>query len=129
MKRNFRQMMLIINIAKECHSANDDLMLVNNEVPNLTDWHQMDDHTRSMNIKSVSKIIDNKYITAKDLHNEWMDNKIADGWKYGTVKNPELKTHPLIIEFEKMSDINKLKDQNFIDIVNKHRNEYEGLSK
>lgn len=121
--------LLINQIAQECHLKNDELMLANGEVPNSTSWHEMDDHMKDMNIKSVKKALLNPNLTAKDMHDEWMKNKIADGWRYGITKDADQKTHPLIIDFDKMNDIDKLKDQIFIDVVNKYRPQYEDLNK
>lgn len=119
--KNFEEFIKIINIAKECHLKNNELMLMNGEVPLTDDWYGLDDHTKNMSIKSVIKILNNPEITAKDLHDEWISNKIKDGWIYGEEKNLELKTHPSIIDFESLNDIDKLKDQYFIDVVNKYR--------
>lgn len=33
-----------------------------------------------------------------------MANKIADGWKYGEAKDPEAKTHPCLVPFDKLPE-------------------------
>ena len=85
----------------------------------------LDRHTKFINMKSVIKALENPNLTAKEMHDEWMNNKIEDGWKFGDVKDAELKTHPLIIDFELMNDVDKMKDQNFIDVCNKYREIYD----
>ena len=37
-----------------------------------------------------------------------------------SLKDNNLKHHPLIVDFDTMSDIDKMKDQIFIDIVKQH---------
>ncbi len=121
LKVSFEQYLKMVEVAKECHIANNNLMVTNNEIPNPIDWNDLSTHTKHINISSVKKIYDNPSITAKDIHDEWMKNKIKDGWKYGDVKDDELKTHHLIVDFDKMNDVDKMKDQIFIDIVNNRR--------
>ena len=121
LKMSFEQYLKMVEVAKECHIANNNLMVANSEIPNPVDWNDLDTHTKHMNIESVKKIYDNPNITAKDIHDEWMKNKIKDGWKYGDVKDANLKTHHLIIDFDQMNDIDKMKDQIFIDVVNNRR--------
>lgn len=121
---NFKEYDILVKIAQECHRLNNELMLTNGEIQNAADWSELDSHTKFMNLKSVKKILDNPDITAKDIHDEWMKNKMLDGWTYGEVKDANLKTHPLIIDFELLNDVDKMKDQIFIDVVNKNRSLY-----
>ena len=36
----------------------------------------LDRHTKFINMKSVIKALENPDLTAKDMHDEWMNNKI-----------------------------------------------------
>lgn len=110
----------INHICKLCHDANNELMVANGETPQGA-WDTLDDHLKQMTRDSVQVIINDPTITAEDIHNTWMDNKRRDGWVYGTTKDATKKTHPLMIPFDEMNDIDKAKDQSFIDIVNSHR--------
>ena len=107
----------IYDVCKVCHDKNNELMVANGETPR-GDWESLDQVDKDLTYKSVKRIIDDRTITAKDIHDEWMTNKESDGWVYGLVKDPVNKTHPLMIPFDEMSDIDKQKDQSFIDIVN-----------
>jgi hypothetical protein len=47
-----------------------------------------------------------------------MDEKIADGWRYGAKKSAEEKTHPLLVPYSELPVSEKLKDglvQSIID--------------
>ena len=121
---NFKKYRTLVDIAQECHNKNNELMMMNGEEQN-GNWDSLDRHTKFINLKSVIKALENPDLTAKDMHDEWMNNKIADGWKYGDVKDPELKTHPLIIDYDLMKDVDKMKDQIFIDVCNKYREIYD----
>ena len=50
-------------------------------------------------------------------HNSWMAEKIADGWVYGEVKDPDTKTHPCIVDFEHLPPAQQFKDRLFRTIV------------
>lgn len=50
-------------------------------------------------------------------HDQWMKDKLADGWIYGPQKNIEKKTHPSLVAFEKLSSYEKMKDSLFTAIV------------
>lgn len=121
---NFKKYRTLVDIAQECHTKNNELMMMNGEEQN-GNWDSLDRHTKFINLKSVIKALENPDLTAKDMHDEWMNNKIADGWKFGDVKDPELKTHPLIIDYDLMKDVDKMKDQIFIDVCNKYREIYD----
>lgn len=125
---NFEKYLRLIEVAKECHIANNALMVSNGEIENPVDWNELDTHTKNINLASVLKIYDYPNLTAEDIHDEWMLNKIDDGWVYGEVKDVERKTHPLICDFDSMNDIDKMKDQIFIDKVNSRRNYIDGVS-
>lgn len=125
---NFKKYRTLVDIAQECHYKNNELMVMNGEEPNPP-WDTLDRHTKFMTFKSVLKALENPNLTAKDMHDEWMKNKISDGWTFGDVKDKEQKTHPLIIDFDLMNDIDKMKDQSFINICNKYREIYDSEEK
>lgn len=50
-------------------------------------------------------------------HESWMEQKKADGWVYGAVKDPEKKTHHCMIPYGDLPDMQKRKDHLFIEMV------------
>ena len=52
--------------------------------------------------------------TPEQSHQGWLREKEADGWKYGPVKNPELKEHPCFVPYTELPPEQKLKDTIFI---------------
>lgn len=44
-------------------------------------------------------------------HMNWCDEKISEGWKYGATKDPENKTHPCLVDYAKLPDDQKKKDE------------------
>lgn len=54
-------------------------------------------------------------------HNNWMNEKIQNGWKYGELKDPENKLHPCIVPFEMLPKEQQSKDYLFRAIVHSLR--------
>jgi len=49
-------------------------------------------------------------MTPEENHANWMKEKINQGWIYGPVKDFDKKTHPDLVPFEDLPDIEKRKD-------------------
>ncbi|NBC21170.1 MAG: hypothetical protein GVY06_09050 [Alphaproteobacteria bacterium] len=50
-------------------------------------------------------------------HDQWMAQKQRDGWVWGQVKDPAKKTHPMLVSYEQLPDMEKRKDALFKAIV------------
>lgn len=50
-------------------------------------------------------------------HASWMAQKLADGWTYGPVKDPEAKTHPCLVPFKQLPPEQQAKDYLFRAVV------------
>ena len=50
-------------------------------------------------------------ILAPLSHMNWVDYKLSQGWTYGPSKDVEAKTHPCIVDYDKLSESNKKKDE------------------
>lgn len=48
--------------------------------------------------------------TPEENHQTWLDTKISQGWKYGEKKDFKMKTHPDIVPFDELPQIEKNKD-------------------
>lgn len=49
---------------------------------------------------------------AANVHDVWAQGRIAEGWKYGTTKNVELKTTPLLVPYDELPESEKEYDRN-----------------
>ena len=49
---------------------------------------------------------------AENVHNTWMQTRLAEGWKLGDYRNDVLKTHPSIIPYDKLPEEEKEYDRN-----------------
>jgi hypothetical protein len=50
-------------------------------------------------------------------HKRWLDQKLADGWRYGEVKDAEAKTHPSMLPFHALPCDEQQKDHIFVQTV------------
>lgn len=50
-------------------------------------------------------------------HVAWMQQKLDEGWKYGPVKNPDLKEHPCMVPFADLPREQQAKDYIFRAVV------------
>lgn len=54
---------------------------------------------------------------ASAAHDAWLADKVADGWKFGPVKDAEKKEHPCCVPYEQLPPEQQLKDHLFTSIV------------
>jgi hypothetical protein len=48
--------------------------------------------------------------TSEDNHKNWMDHKLALGWKYALVKSIEKKEHPDLVPYAELPEVERAKD-------------------
>lgn len=46
-------------------------------------------------------------LISRYIHESWGHERNLQGWKYGEVYNAELKTHPCLIEYDKLPESEK----------------------
>lgn len=51
--------------------------------------------------------------SAAQNHQNWYDHKLADGWKYGPVKDERIKQHPCMVSYDELPPAQKVKDALF----------------
>lgn len=59
----------------------------------------------------------NKDATPEMSHENWVKEKLADGWVYGPVKDAEKKEHPALVPYEQLSQEQRTKDFLFRAVV------------
>ncbi len=48
---------------------------------------------------------------AKNVHEVWAESRIEQGWSYGEERNDALKTHPCLIPYEALPEVEKAYDR------------------
>lgn len=78
-------------------------------------WEEAPNWQRQSALEGVRAVIDGK--TPDQLHESWVQAKVADGWRYGEVKDAEAKTHPCIVQYAELSEFQQRKDEIFRSTV------------
>lgn len=73
--------------------------------------------------------LSNPSATAEDNHKCWMETKLKQGWKYGEVLDTVLKTHPDIVDYHNLTEVEKRKDDMDILMVRLAARLYEDIQK
>lgn len=103
-------------IAQICHEANR-VWCENHGDYSQKPWNEAEDWQRESAIAGVLFKIDNPNSEEDAQHNAWIQHKIAEGWVYGSEKDPNLKTHPCLVPFEELPIFQQKKDKLFCAIV------------
>ena len=48
---------------------------------------------------------------AKNVHDVWAESRISQGWTYGPERNDALKTHPCLVPYEDLPEVEKAYDR------------------
>lgn len=104
-------------IAKIAHETNRQYCQALGDDSQLS-WEEAPQWQRDSAIQGVAFVMEHlDDLQAKDQHDSWCRQKIADGWTYGEVKDPEKKTHPCLVPFEQLPEEQQRKDCLFGAIV------------
>lgn len=108
--------MKALSIAMICHGINAAYCqsLGDNSQPT---WEDAPDWQKQSAIVGVEMHLANPDATPEQSHQSWYKQKEAEGWKYGEVKDPELKEHPCFLPYEELPQEQKAKDYLFRAVV------------
>lgn len=106
----------IEGIAKVCHEANRAYCATLGD-DSQKPWEQSPDWQRASAINGVKFNVENPDAPASASHDNWLKEKLADGWSYGPEKNPDKKEHPCCVSYEQLPPEQQKKDALFKAIV------------
>lgn len=105
-----------LTIARICADSNRALCIANGDHSRRS-WDECDQDYQVSVYDLVLRTQFHLDITAETIHQLWWDDKLAKGWTLGPVLDYELKTHPCLIAFDELPEMEKAKDRLFIGIV------------
>ncbi|BDI33444.1 hypothetical protein CCAX7_54950 [Capsulimonas corticalis] len=103
-------------VAQVCHEANRGLCEAIGDTSQVS-WNDAEEWQRQSAVAGVRAYLDNPGITSAQMHENWCEYKIADGWVYGEVKDAEKKTHPCLVPYADLPEVQQYKDKVFCAIV------------
>lgn len=104
--------------ARLSHEVNRNWCALNGDMSQPS-WDDAPDWQRSSAFQGVEFHIANPYAENSASHDNWMAEKVKNGWVYGETKNPEANppTHPCIIPFDQLPEVDQIKDALFRSTV------------
>lgn len=108
--------MKIEDIARVAHEANRAYCIGVGDTSQPS-WDDAPQWQKESAIAGITAISDGTVRVPKDSHESWSKQKIADGWRYGPVKDPEHKEHPCLVPYEELPDEQRLKDSLFMAVA------------
>ena len=111
-----RKITTVDRIAKVAHEANRAWCEENGDT-SQPKWEDAPGWQTNSAIEGVKFHLQNPDAGDSASHDNWMKQKIAEGWVHGEVKDPEKKTHPCIVPFDHLPEVQQKKDRLFRAIV------------
>jgi hypothetical protein len=110
------QRILLLGIAMACHEINRAYCQALGD--NSQDaWADAPDWQKDSAMLGVELHASNPDAGPQASHESWMAQKVADGWIYGPIKDPEAKTHPCLVPFDELPADQQAKDFIFRAVV------------
>lgn len=85
--------------------------------PSQPCWDDAPPWQRESAVAGVMAVLDGTASTPEEQHEMWVEHKLADGWVYGSVKDPVAKTHPCFVRYCDLPQSQKSKDAIFRAVV------------
>lgn len=103
-------------IARVCHEANR-AFCVSLGDESQPGWDDAPEWQQESARCGVYGILTGEITSPEDSHVSWSRQKLDDGWRYGEVKDPEAKTHPCLVPYDRLPHEQQTKDHIFHAIV------------
>lgn len=103
-------------VARIAHEALRVYCEINGE-PLMPHWEDAEQWQKDSTLHGVEVVASNPSIRPSVLHDEWLEHKRSTGWRFGTDKDAEKKTHPCMVEFHGLPVRQQAKDRLFVSVV------------
>lgn len=107
--------MKIADIARITHDANRALCASHGDTSQPS-WDDAPDWQRNSALAGVRLHV-SRDATPEESHEGWLAIKVAEGWQWGPVKDPDAKLHPCMIPYDELPPEQRAKDHLFRGIV------------
>lgn len=103
-------------IAEVCHEVNRGFCAAHNDFSQPA-WNEAPEWQKQSARNGVRAALADPGRKPSDSHEGWAREKLADGWTWGPVKDPEKKLHPCLVSYEDLSQEQRAKDALFLAVV------------
>jgi hypothetical protein len=103
-------------IARVCHEVNRVLQRVAGEESSPA-WDNAPAWQRESAVAGVRAALNGTANSPEAQHEAWSAHKLADGWRFGPVKDAEAKTHPCLVPYNDLPPVQRAKDEAFRAVV------------
>ncbi len=110
-----------VEIAKICHEANRQYC-IDNQLKTHAKWDELPEELQESIVAGVAKVVEDPKISAEESHQNWLDYKEVEGWNYGDETDIAAKLHPNMVEWKKLSKVERGKDKLFLATVRREMN-------
>jgi len=76
-----------------------------------TNEHYIPKPMDTANVKLPASVLELTDLLAKNAHDVWARQRLAEGWRYGAARNDERKEHPCLVPYEDLPEIEKEYDR------------------
>ena len=80
-------------------------------------WDGAPEWQKTSAINGVKFHLANPSASPSESHEKWLQEKYAEGWKYGEVKDVAKKEHPCCLQYTELPMEQRVKDSLFIGVV------------
>ncbi len=101
-------------IARICHEVNRGLCEALGDY-SQTPWETAPEWQRESALEGVKNALAGA--EPHESHERWCKQKVTDGWVWGALKMPDMKTHPCLVGFDELPVTQQLKDHLFVTVV------------
>lgn len=100
--------------ARAAHEANRALCIFQGDMTQKT-WDEAEEWQRESARRGVTVALSGEGPRAQ--HEAWRADKLADGWRYGAVKDAIAKTHPCLLDYDALPPQQQVKDAVYLAVV------------
>lgn len=117
----------VYDMARAVHEINRhyNKLLMDREDPT---WDDLSDEEKNRRTELLSETIpDLKGISAKKMHDMWVKQQAREGWKFGETYDKKKKTHPCIVDWKDLPDLEKAKDAMYLAVIKAMAEDHFGI--
>lgn len=107
--------MKVADIAKVCYEVNNAYRSAVGEMTKVG-WDKLGKEAKAALIKGIEESLKEPK-SAEQQHNTWLENMLAEGWKYAEKLNEKEKEHPQMVPFLGLPLEQRVKDSIFTAII------------